>query len=1841
ENGATNLIYTFTRTGATTSPLTVNYAINGTATGGSDYAAIPASVIFSAGSASTTVTVDPTGDTVLEPNETVSLTLTADPAYLIGTAGAVTGTITNDDAASFSIGDVSITEGNAGTSTAVFTVTLSNAVSGGTSVAYATANGTATAGSDYTVTSGTLNFTGNAGETKTVSVTITGDTVFEPDETFFLNLSAPTNGVTLADSQGIGTITNEDAAPLPVISLAVSPASVTENGVTNLVYTFTRTGATTSPLTVNYAINGTATGGNDYGAIPTSVVFAAGSATATVTVDPNADAILEPDESVSVTLTADPAYVIGTTTAVTGTITNDDAASFSISDVTLTEGIGGTTTAVFTVTLSNAVGGGASVSYATADNTATAGSDYLATAGTLNFTGTAGEQRTVSVTINGDTEVEPNESFFLNLSAPTNGVTIADGQGRGTISNDDIPPQPAGTPVLFFSAVTAASGRELWLTDGTEAGTRQVIDATPGPSGAFPSTVQLANGKLLFASDDAAGDTELWVTDGTTAGTSQLVEINPIVSFSSAIAPTFITPFDGGALFFADDGLSGNELWFTDGTAAGTRLLADIQPGATGSRNPVSPFRQLTVSGSKVFFTANTTAEGNELWVIESVAAGPQLVTEIVAGSGSGGISVLTPFNDGVFFYANDGINGVEAWFSDGTAAGTVSLGNLSPLATAGATNPTVVDDRIFFAVQVSNTPGVLGGELYVSDGTAASTTRVLANVQWPINTVGAVDGKAVFIANDGVSGSELWISDGTPSGTKILKDIQPGGINSNGALGAGAGILFNGELYFRGTTTAEGAELWKTDGTEAGTVLVADINPGTGSSNVDFLFSTILNGRLYFRATTPGEGLELWSTDGTTSGTSRVADINPGTAGSTPTNFSVQVLPPPVVSISLAPATAEEGEAFTLTATRSGAVLSQPTTVTYTITGPAANAGDIATPLTGTITILANQTTATLSIGTVEDTVVEADEPFTVTITNPVNGSIGTATATATILNDDAAALPVITLAISPASVLENGAGNLVYTFTRTGATTNPLTVNYTIGGTATNGSDYGLIPTSGPSLTDISFVSNGSSFINDTVVGNGTSPLAFTTTTSLSEPFLNAANSSISLGLGSYYAIAFTGFGEHVGNGQVSLREDGGSLVTQNVVFPSPTSASGEFASFVLASGNTVAISATGLTADRIRITSDGGGLTSGGAVDAFYAFTYAAPSNGTIPASVVFAAGSATATVTVDPTGDAVLEPDETVSLTLSPDPAYIVGTPGAVIGTISNDDAAPLPVITLAVSPASVTENGTSNLVYTFTRTGATTNPLTVNYMVGGSATNGSDYGLIGSSVIFAAGSATATVTVDPTGDAVLEPDETVSLTLSADPAYLIGTPDAITGTISNDDAASFSISDVSIVEGDSGTSLAVFTVTLSNAVAGGASVAYATANGTASAGSDYVSTAGSLNFAGTAGETQTVSVTINGDTDVEPNESFFLNLSAPTNGVTLADGQGLGTISNDDVGNSDPVFVADPAISIRPGQTATITGANLVANDTDPDGDTLSVAQFSIATSQGGSVANTAFDTYTYTPPANFTGTDTFSYVITDGFGGTANATLAINVGARPSITLAVSPASVLENGASDLVYTFTRTGPTTDALTVNYSIGGTATNGSDYDLIDTSVSFATGSATASVSVNPIGDSVVEPDETVALTLQADAAYTIGTAGAVIGTITNDDLGRTITGTKNRDALEGTAGDDVIIGLQGPDTVRGNGGADRFVYTSIVDAGDTIIDFNGAEGDKVDLKGALASVGYTGTTPITDGYLTFAAKGSDTMLLLDPDGSGLAAARSFILFKNVTVASLSNPDNFMV
>ncbi|MBE8994971.1 Calx-beta domain-containing protein [Microcystis aeruginosa] len=218
---------------------------------------------------------------------------------------------------------------------------------------------------------------------------------------------------------------------------------------------------------------------------------------------------------------------------------------------------------------------------------------------------------------------------------------------------------------------------------------------------------------------------------------------------------------------------------------------------------------------------------------------------------------------------------------------------------------------------------------------------------------------------------------------------------------------------------------------------------------------------------------------------------------------------------------------------------------------------------------------------------------------------------------------------------------------------------------------------------------------------------------------------------------------------------------------------------------------------------------------------------------------------------------------------------------------------LPSITLAVSPflSSVTENGTTNLLYIFTRTGSTTNPLMVNYTVGGTATNGTDYASIPTSVTFAAGSAFATVTVDPTADTIVESNETVSLTLASGTGYTVGTPNAVTGTINNDDFSQLSINDITVVEGKDNN--AILTVTVDNPNPQPITVNYTTAPINATANVDYTSKTGTITIAPNT-STATISIPILNDNLNEADEAFTVTLSNPVNATINPEG-GIGEV----------------------------------------------------------------------------------------------------------------------------------------------------------------------------------------------------------------------------------------------------------------------------------------------------------------------------------------------------------
>ena len=255
EDGATNLVYTFTRTGNTSSPLTMNFSVGGTATFNTDYTqsgaasftASSGTATFAVGSSTATVTINPTADITVEPNETVILTVTSGAGYSAGSPSAATGTITNDDATpNLSINDVSVAEGNSGTFNAVFTVTLSAPSSSVVTVNFATANGTAIQPGDYQSTSGLLTF--NPGElSKTISVPVVGNVTNEPNETFFVNLSTATNA-TISDNQGIGNILNDDT---PTFNFSLANYSVSESGGSVLI-TVNRTGDPAPAVNVDY-----------------------------------------------------------------------------------------------------------------------------------------------------------------------------------------------------------------------------------------------------------------------------------------------------------------------------------------------------------------------------------------------------------------------------------------------------------------------------------------------------------------------------------------------------------------------------------------------------------------------------------------------------------------------------------------------------------------------------------------------------------------------------------------------------------------------------------------------------------------------------------------------------------------------------------------------------------------------------------------------------------------------------------------------------------------------------------------------------------------------------------------------------------------------------------------------------------------------------------------------------------------------------------------------------------------------------------------------------------------------------------------------------------------------------------------------------------------------------------------------------------------------------------------------------------------------------------------------------------------------------------------------------
>lgn len=466
----------------------------------------------------------------------------------------------------------------------------------------------------------------------------------------------------------------------------------------------------------------------------------------------------------------------------------------------------------------------------------------------------------------------------------------SDGTAAGTTLLKDLQPGAGSsapglfTPLgstTFFVADDGEHGAELWASDGTAANTRMVKDVTPHEEGGLflttANSLTVAGGKLYFVADDDTNGIELWTSDGTAAGTRLVKDIRP---GGANADPQNLVAFNGKLYFSAQDADHGRELWATDGTETGTVLIKDVAPG-TGS----SGAGLLTVSNNTLFFRSADATNGEELWKSDGSEAGTVLVKDIKAGSVGSSPRLLTDANGTLYFTAKDVGNNTEVWKSDGTAAGTVLVKDINGTTSSSFPDKlTAVGTTVFFT---SNDP-TAGGELFKTDGTAAGTV-VVKDLKPGTATSSPADLKRIgdtlyFSADDGAIGRELYTTDG--SDPVLVKDLNPGSGTSfpdtffNYFQTAATG--FNGRVVFAGYNPLTGAELWTTDGTPAGTALLADINRNTIGSR-PFILVPGPAGSLYFVAEDPVRGRELYKTNGTAAGTALVKDINPGAADGSP----------------------------------------------------------------------------------------------------------------------------------------------------------------------------------------------------------------------------------------------------------------------------------------------------------------------------------------------------------------------------------------------------------------------------------------------------------------------------------------------------------------------------------------------------------------------------------------------------------------------------------------------------------------------------------------------------------------------------------------------------------------------------------------------------------------------------------------------------------------------------------------------------------------------------------------------------------------------------------------------
>ena len=425
---------------------------------------------------------------------------------------------------------------------------------------------------------------------------------------------------------------------------------------------------------------------------------------------------------------------------------------------------------------------------------------------------------------------------------------------------------------FYFTADDGIHGKELLKSDGTGAGTQLVSDITPGAASTMITDIVASGNYLYFIVTDNYYTGTVWMSDGTSAGTKQVS--NLAAAFGGGFI-TSMTDVNGTLNFFyiySDFNGQHMELWKTDVTGTSAVRVAAL------NGIPI----QTAVVNNKLFFDCPdyVSGLGDELFISDGTAAGTHIVADLNPNPYGGSNPIhLTPLNGLLYFAADDG-NGNKLWVSDGTSSGTHMVQNTYNIllgSDAGYGNDpfAIINSTLYFqgAFVDNATSTSTGYELCSYDASNPSANVILVKdilngsaSSFPTN-ISNINGILFFSAVSGNTNLQLWKSDGTSTGTILVKDMDTG--QQNYFYGFNN---LNGTLLFTYQNNSLGGELWMSDGTAGGTILVKDIAAGSISSSPSML--TYYNGQFVFSATGP-EGNELWRTDGSTAGTYLVKDIN------------------------------------------------------------------------------------------------------------------------------------------------------------------------------------------------------------------------------------------------------------------------------------------------------------------------------------------------------------------------------------------------------------------------------------------------------------------------------------------------------------------------------------------------------------------------------------------------------------------------------------------------------------------------------------------------------------------------------------------------------------------------------------------------------------------------------------------------------------------------------------------------------------------------------------------------------------------------------------------------------